>query len=214
MSFFGDVSAELSNCPRHAEIWQVHEGSSTSLSAAIDKRGEAKSQDSGHHQQKRETNQERVPLPDALRYTSVGKRCGGGLPTGLEEHDVRAVLGEDGSILGLFVVEYPTLRGSKYVAYIRTSWRRGFLVPRTYRNRSDRMYRDLDRLVHLIRSEFGYYGPITTHVEGAPELRRFQAFIRSDGANFAVPDRAKTALLHNARLPEIGPSPTLSVRAI
>ena len=141
---------------------------------------------------KHETIQADIQVLAALQYTDdgKGKRFGGTLPAGLEEHDIRSGLGQGGSILGIFVVESSAHRGPKYVAYIRTSWKRSFFALRTYRGRSNRMYRDLDRLVRLIRDEFRYRGPITIHIEGAPELRRFRAFVRKDGADAPVGGRS------------------------
>ena len=116
------------------------------------------------------------------------------MATGLEEQDIHSGLGEGGRILGVLVVEHSARRGPKYVAYIRTSWKRGFHVLRTYRRRSDRVYRDLDRLVRLIRGEFKYYGPITLHVEDAPELRRFRAFLPRDSARALAPRLSGTTV--------------------
>jgi hypothetical protein len=102
------------------------------------------------------------------------------LAGGFQEGDIVSGLADGGRILGIFVVERSVRGGTGYVAYLRTSWRRGFHGLRTYRDKSDRLYRDLDRLVRLIRDEFKYRGPITLLVEGAPELRRFRAVMPQD----------------------------------
>jgi hypothetical protein len=102
---------------------------------------------------------------------------------GFQEGDIVAGLANGGRILGIFVVERSLPGGPGYIVYLRSSWRRGFHGLRTYRHRSDRIYRDLDRLVRLIRDEFGYRGPITLFVAGAPELRRFRALLPDDSAD-------------------------------
>ena len=102
---------------------------------------------------------------------------------GLQEGDIALGLAEGGRILGIFVVERALPAGPGYIAYVRTSWKRGFHALRTYRDRSDRMYRDLDRLVHLIRDAFQFSGPVTLHVAGAPELRRFRTPLPRDSAD-------------------------------
>ena len=100
---------------------------------------------------------------------------------GFQEGDIAAGLADGGRILGIFVVERSFAGGPQYIAYLRTSWKRGFRGLRTYRDRSDRVYRDPDQLVRLVRDEFGYRGPINLFVAGAPELQRFRALMPQDG---------------------------------
>ena len=102
---------------------------------------------------------------------------------GVQEGDITSGIADGGRILGIFVVERSLPGGPGYIAYLRTSWKRGFHGLRTYRGKSDRVYRDLDRLVRLIRDEFGYRGPVTLLVAGAPELRRFRALLPEDSAD-------------------------------
>ena len=122
---------------------------------------------------------------------AISTRCSesrGHLAGGFEEGDIASGLAAGGRILGIFVVERALSGGPGYIAYLRASWKRGFHGLRTYRNRSDRVYRDLDRLVRLIRDEFGYSGPITLLVAGAPELRRFRALLPEDGRDSVSSD--------------------------
>jgi hypothetical protein len=126
------------------------------------------------------------------------------LAAGFEEADVRSGLAEGGRILGIFIVERMLPNGPGYIAYLRTSWKRGFHALQTYRGRSDRVYRDLDRLVRLIRDEFEYGGPITLSSAGAPELRRFRALLPRDSggtrAGRSVPpagDRSRATRKHS-----------------
>jgi hypothetical protein len=110
------------------------------------------------------------------------------LAGGFEEADVRSGLAGGGRIPGIFIVERMLPNGPGYIAYLRTTWKRGFHAFQTYRGRSDRVYRDLDRLVRLIRDEFEYGGPITLSIAGAPELRRFRALLpRDSGGTLAPP---------------------------
>ena len=102
------------------------------------------------------------------------------MAAGFEEADVRSGLAEGGRILGIFIVERMLPNGPEYIAYLRTSWKRGFHALQTYRGRSDRVYRDLDRLVRLIRDEFEYGGPVTLSIAGAAELRRFRTLLPRD----------------------------------
>jgi hypothetical protein len=125
----------------------------------------------------------------SLRYTIPDTRVGGALVGGIEEGEIASGLANGGRILGIFAVERRLPGRPGYVVYLRTTWNRGFHCLKTYRGRSDRVYRDLDRLVRLIRDEFRYGGPITLFVAGASELRRFRALLPQDGA--------KTALSHS-----------------
>ena len=81
------------------------------------------------------------------------------------------------------------------MAYLWTSWRRGFRPLRTWDDKYDRTYRDLDRLLTLVRIDFGYRGPIALYMEGDRELARYRALAEAPGE------------LEPASLPELAPSP-------
>jgi hypothetical protein len=102
------------------------------------------------------------------------------LAAGLREGDIQARLREGGRIQGIFVIERSAPDGPKYVAYFRTTWKRGFHALQTYRGKSDRVYRDLDRLLRLVRDEFRYTGSVTLFVAGDPDLQRFRALLPQD----------------------------------
>jgi hypothetical protein len=102
------------------------------------------------------------------------------LAAGLREGDIQARLREGGRIQGIFVIERSAPDGAKYVAYLRTTWKRGFHALQTYRGKSDRIYRDLDRLLRLVRDEFRYTGSVTLFVAGDPDLQRFRALLPQD----------------------------------
>jgi hypothetical protein len=120
----------------------------------------------------------------------------------LQEGDIQAGLKSGGHVHGSFIVERRATDGPVYVVYLRTSWKRGFHALRTYRDRSDRVYRDLGRLLRLIRDEFQFQGPVTIFVAGDPELQRFRALLPQDGERVAGDDtaEAKTSEIDPAEL--------------
>jgi len=96
---------------------------------------------------------------------------------GFEEADIRAGLREGGSILSAFIVaRLASVRSDvEYVAYLRTSWRRGYHILQTRRKRTDKIYMGagLGRLVWLLRQEFGFRAPLTLYEAGGDALQRF-----------------------------------------
>lgn len=96
---------------------------------------------------------------------------------GFEEADIRAGLREGGSILSAFIVARPAgaWNDIEYVAYLRTSWRRGYHILQTRRKRSEKIYMGagLGRLVWLLRQEFGFLAPLTLYEAGNDALQRF-----------------------------------------
>ena len=97
-----------------------------------------------------------------------------------QEADIKAGIRAGGSIVGVFIVARKDGRGKGFVAYIRAGWARGFLPLRTFRDRSDRVFRSLDKLVSLIRDEFRYAGEISLYAAGDEGLRRFRALLPAD----------------------------------
>lgn len=63
----------------------------------------------------------------------------------------------------------------RYVAYLRTSWRRGYHILQTYKHKSDKIYvgSGLHRLLWLIQKDFGHRGPLVVYEAGCRELQRF-----------------------------------------
>ena len=55
---------------------------------------------------------------------------------------------------------------------------------RTYGNKRDRRYRDLDRLVRLIRDSYGFKGCITLFEQGDPKLQRYAALDPADSVGW------------------------------
>ena len=100
---------------------------------------------------------------------------------GLQEAEIRDGLANGGYLRGLFVVERPGAAGerSDYVVYIRPSWTRGYRILRTWRDRSDRVFRDFNRLLHTVRG-LGHNASVTVYKIGCPELARFRGVLARD----------------------------------
>lgn len=121
------------------------------------------------------------------------------MPEGYEEADLRKGLREGGTILQVFIVirpprpkaaVAPTPEDVEFVAYFRTSWRRGYHILRTYKHRNDKIYlgRGLGRLVWLIQEEFGHKEPLVLHRAGSSALQRFAGLQPIDRGNPAEED--------------------------
>lgn len=90
--------------------------------------------------------------------------------SGLVEGEIRQELERGGAITGVVVVCRVMGGQLEHVAYIRTSWRKEYLPLRTWGDRSDRTYRDTDRLLELLRIQFRYEGVIHFYTQGDPML--------------------------------------------
>ena len=99
---------------------------------------------------------------------------------GVQEGDIRQHLAQGGYLRSVFVVSKTAAGNVVHVAYIWASWRRGFLPLRTWNDRSERTYRDFDRLLTLVRDDFGYRGPIALYLEGDRELARYRALVENE----------------------------------
>ena len=104
----------------------------------------------------------------------------------LQEGDIRTSLAAGGYIRNAFVVEREIEGGCEYVIYLRPSWRRDFLPLRTWQDKGDRKWRDLDRAMHLLRKDFGYRGTIAIYLQGDPDLAKYRALGTQDGAVLPV----------------------------
>jgi hypothetical protein len=103
-----------------------------------------------------------------------------------QEADIKAGIRAGGSVEGVFIIARNDERGLGYIAYIRAGWARGFRALRTFRDRSDRVFRSLDKLVSLLREEFQYHGEISLFVAGDESLRRFRALLPTDLAALGI----------------------------
>ena len=93
---------------------------------------------------------------------------------GLQEGEIKQGLEEGGHIRNVLVVSRGEGKRTEHLAYFRPSWRRDFLPLRTWADEGDRMYRDLDRLLTLIREDFAYCGVIPLYLAGDPGLRKYK----------------------------------------
>jgi hypothetical protein len=93
---------------------------------------------------------------------------------GIEGGDVlQQHLRRGGVVASVLVVERSNAEPRLYVAYLHVSWERGWRVLRTYRDKDDRTYRDLNRLIQYVRDELGYEGSLTLLRPDSAELGRF-----------------------------------------
>lgn len=127
-------------------------------------------------------------------------------PGGLEGGDaLKQQLRRDGRVLNVLVVERPSAGAAEYVAYLNVSWKRGWHVLRAYRDRGDRVYKHLDPVIQLVRSDLDFTGPVTVYTPDSAELGRIPTVAArerrrsdrvgdcSDGAPaFAPVSRSKT----------------------
>ncbi|PWC40947.1 hypothetical protein [Azospirillum sp. TSO35-2] len=97
------------------------------------------------------------------------------MASGLQEGEIRQALLEGGHIRNVLIVSKGVGRAVEHLAYLRPSWRRDFLPLRTWNDRTDRTYRDLDRLLTLIRADFGFRGCVPVYIAGDPDLARYKA---------------------------------------
>lgn len=133
--------------------------------------------------------QDRTALPIGDR----AERRGRGLASGLQEGEIRQALLEGGRIRNVLIVSKCVGAAVEDLAYLRASWRRDFLPLRTWNDRGDRTYRDLDRLLTLIRADFGFGGCIPVYIAGDPEFARYKALARELPVAGPLPHHCGTA---------------------
>jgi hypothetical protein len=97
------------------------------------------------------------------------------LGIGLQEAEIKQAIEDGGHIRSVLIVSKCVGKSTEHLAYIRPSRKRDFLPLRTWGDRSDRTYRDLDRLLTLIRVDFGYRGVIPIYITGDPGLARYRS---------------------------------------
>jgi hypothetical protein len=121
------------------------------------------------------------------------------VPKGLSEGEIRQGLAEGGRLRNVLIVCKIGPTQKEHLAYIRPSWRRDFLPLRTWGDKGNRTYRDADRLLALLRDDFGYRGVIPFYVADDPDLPRYRAL----AASAAEDDPALLKLLESA--PKVAP---------
>jgi len=117
--------------------------------------------------------------------------------------DIKAGLAQGGKILGIFIVSRRTADDDGYVAYLRTDFGRGFLPFKSFRGKTERVYRSVDSLLGLIRDDFGYAGEISIYLAGDEALLRFRTLLPADRLAPAKGDgQSPAGLSDNAKRPD------------
>ena len=105
------------------------------------------------------------------------------MASGLQEGEIRQELQSGGHLRNIIIITKKIGGAAEHVAYLRPSWRREFLPLRTWGDKDDRTYKDIDRLLGLLRDDFGYWGFIGLYMEDDPDLARYRVLSGSDEAN-------------------------------
>lgn len=92
---------------------------------------------------------------------------------GITEREIRERVAGGERLRGVFVVSSSSDLGAQHWAYVLTDRSPGYRLLRTHKERSDRAYRDLRRLLLLLREDFGYTECVPVYLAGDPELARF-----------------------------------------
>ena len=101
---------------------------------------------------------------------------------GLQEGEIRQELQNGGRLRNILIITKTIEGAPEHLAYVRPSWRREFLPLRTWGDKDDRTYKDLDRLLALLRDDFGYRGFIGLYMDGDPDLARYRALSENEEA--------------------------------
>ena len=87
-----------------------------------------------------------------------------------------------------FVICRDQPRGKRWMAYLRASWTRGFLPLQTFRGRSDRAFRSLDRLVSFLQESSGTRAKSPSSCPVILGLSGFGFFCRRIVRHWMVPE--------------------------
>jgi hypothetical protein len=104
------------------------------------------------------------------------------LASGLQEGEIRQELQSGGHLRNVLIITKTIEGTAEHLAYVRPSWRREFLPLRTWGDKEDRIYKDLDRLLMLLRDDFGYRGFIGLYMDGDLDLARYRALSETEEA--------------------------------
>ena len=99
---------------------------------------------------------------------------------GLQEGEIKQAVRGGGYLRDVLIVCKGDGSDHEYLAYFRPSWRRELMPLRTWQDRSDRMYRNINRLLVLIRDDFAFDGVVPVYMAGDPELARYKALAKED----------------------------------
>ncbi len=102
------------------------------------------------------------------------------MASGLQEGEIKQELQSGGHLRNVLIITKTIEGTAEHLAYVRPSWRRKFLPLRTWGDKEDRTYKDLDRLLLLLRNDFGYLEFIGLYMDGDPDLTRYRV-LSEDG---------------------------------
>ncbi len=102
------------------------------------------------------------------------------MPVGLQEGDIKAGLAEGGRVLNAIIVCRWDGEECEHLPYFHASWGRGLRPLRTMGDRADRTYRDLNRLLALIRQDFDYPGYVAHYFAGDAQLAPYKGLVEID----------------------------------
>ena len=86
---------------------------------------------------------------------------------GITHAQILRGIADGGYIRGVMLeAEDPNMRAAQYAVYILGTWQVGYTVFHIAHAPRPRLFRDLDRLVEMLRFEFGYRGPINLRLAG------------------------------------------------
>ena len=104
---------------------------------------------------------------------------------GLQEIEIKSGLAAGGRIRNVFITAETVDGRALYRLYLRSSWSRHFLPLRSWADRSDRTYRELDRLITLVRDDFGFQDYIILYRADDPKLSRYRT-VSAKRSNFPL----------------------------
>ena len=111
--------------------------------------------------------------PSKIRPSNVkleGLEPSIGVPSdmpGITHAEIVRGIADGGYIRGVMLeAQDPNMRAASYAVYILGTWQTGYTVFHVAFPARPRLFRDLDRLVEMLRFEFGYRGPISLRLAG------------------------------------------------
>lgn len=86
---------------------------------------------------------------------------------GITHAEIVRGIADGGYIRGVMLeAQVPSMRAASYAVYVLGTWQTGYSVFHVAHPARPRLFRDLDRLVEMLRFEFGYRGPISLRLAG------------------------------------------------
>ena len=86
---------------------------------------------------------------------------------GITHAEIVRGIADGGYIRGVMLeAQEPNMRAAQYAVYVLGTWQIGYTVFHIAHAPRPRLFRDLDRLVEMLRFEFRYRGPITLRLAG------------------------------------------------